>query len=150
TAACASHSRAWARFASRHRRGVAVAARHCGRGDRPCRCVAGLANQSRMLSCTAASARSLRAPDLRPEFKDPSAWPLSSPSLCTSCSHSRRAASSPPPAAPALSPLIVVLAAAAPGRKSTVVPAVSVRDAYIGGLAHGEAALWLIVQRHDK
>src|SRR5262245_61075931 len=56
-------------------------------------------------------------------------------------------ASSPPPA---LSPLIVVLAAAAPGRKSSVVPGVSARDADVGGLAHREATLWLVVQRHDK
>src|SRR5882672_12492856 len=65
-----------------------------------------------------------------------------------------RAAPSSPPA---LSPLIVVGAAlpltvvlsAAPGRKSTVVPAAC--DAHIGrGLAHREAALWLVVQRHDK
>src|SRR5258705_3619424 len=64
------------------------------------------------------------------------------------CTYSRRTAPSP---SPALSPLIVVLAAAAPGRKSTVVPAVSTRDAYIArGLAHREAALWLVVQRHAK
>src|SRR5258705_3173478 len=64
------------------------------------------------------------------------------------CTYSRRTAPSP---SPALSPLIVVLAAAAPGRKSTVVPAVSARDAYIArGLAHREAALWLVVQCHDK
>src|ERR1044072_3549097 len=58
--------------------------------------------------------------------------------------------SSPSPAAPALSPLIIVLAAAAPGRKSTVVQAVSARDAHVGSLAHREAALGLVVQRHDK
>src|SRR5262245_1998432 len=60
------------------------------------------------------------------------------------------AASSPSPAAPALSPLIVGLAAAAPGRKATVVPAIAARDAHVWGLAHREAALWLVVQRHDK
>src|SRR5438132_5842293 len=70
--------------------------------------------------------------------------------------YSRRAASSPPPA---LSPLIVVLAAlplivvlaAAPARKCVVVRSVTARDAYIGrDPAHREAALWLVVQRHDK
>src|SRR5262249_20319004 len=76
--------------------------------------------------------------------------------LCTPHGLLRRAAPSPPPA---LSPRIVVLVAlplivvlaAAPAGKSSVVPAVSARDADIGrGPAHREAALWLVVQRHDK
>src|SRR6516225_124388 len=61
--------------------------------------------------------------------------------------YSRRDASSPPPA---LSPLMVVLAAE-PAHESEVAPGATARDAYIGrGPAHREAALRLVVQRHNR